>query len=98
MGYQALHIDAALRGRRQSLGEYKGFKNFIVEIQICTGLRHTLNEIEHKRKYKIGINLSDELNREINEISVMIDRADRDLDDYSKKSIKGCLKRLKSKK
>lgn len=83
MGYQALHIDAAYNKKRIFLPEYKQFKSFVFEIQICTSLRHTWNEIEHKRKYKIGIKLPKGLARIINEMSVMIDNVDRQLDKYS---------------
>ena len=83
MGYQALHIDAAYNKKRISLPEYKPFKSFVFEIQICTSLRHIWNEIEHERKYKIGIKLPNGLARTINEMSVMIDNVDRQLDKYS---------------
>jgi ppGpp synthetase/RelA/SpoT-type nucleotidyltranferase len=83
MGYQALHIDVALSKSRALLPEYVKFKRFMFEVQICTSLRHTWNEIEHKRKYKAGTDLPDDLNRDINELSVIIDRTDEDLNNYS---------------
>jgi putative GTP pyrophosphokinase len=84
MGYQALHIDAALSRPRALLPEYARFKRFMFEVQICTSLRHTWNEIEHRRKYKAGTDLPDDLNRDINELSVIIDRTDDQLSNYSK--------------
>lgn len=85
MGYQALHIDAMLSKSRALLPEYTKFKKFRFEVQICTSLRHTWNEIEHRRKYKTGTEIPSDLNRDINELSVIIDRTDKDLDDYSKR-------------
>lgn len=62
MGYQALHIDATLSKSRALLPEYIKFKGSRFEVQVCTSLRHTWNEIEHKRKYKAGTELPDNLN------------------------------------
>jgi hypothetical protein len=84
MGYQALHIDAALTKSRALLPKYRKFKKFIFEVQICTSLRHTWNEIEHRRKYKVGTELPDDLNRDINELSAVIDRTDKELNNYSR--------------
>lgn len=84
MGYQALHIDATLSKSRALLSEYTKFKRFMFEVQICTSLRHTWNEIEHKRKYKAGTELPADLDREINELSVVIDRTDNQLSNYSR--------------
>ena len=85
MGYKALHIDAALTKSRAKLQEFRKFRKFIFEIQICTALRHTWNEIEHKRRFKAGTELPKDLSREINRLSEIIDGVDIQLDEFSKK-------------
>lgn len=83
MGYKALHIDAALTKSRAKLLEFRKFKEFIFEIQICTSLRHTWNQIEHERKFKVGTELPKDLSRKINRLSEIIDDADIQLNEFS---------------
>jgi putative GTP pyrophosphokinase len=74
---------AALTESRAKLLEFRIFKEFIFEIQICTSLRHTWNQIEHDRKYKVGTELPKDLSRKINRLSEIIDDADMQLNEFS---------------
>jgi putative GTP pyrophosphokinase len=75
-GYKALHYDLHLGAPRGSLGEYRKFSKYSVELQIRTIFQDAWSVIDHQLKYKRSIHSS--LSRRINVFAALCELADQE--------------------
>lgn len=83
-GYRAIHLYGELQENRLELPEFKKFRDMVVEIQVKTLLEHTWASIEHDRNYKYK-GLPEELKRDLYITSALLEKADKDFDETTKK-------------
>ena len=93
VGYNAVHLDAALKNNRISLPEYDRFARLNFEIQIVTVLQHAYAEIEYDLVYKSGDVLPESIVRQIRLMSGALENADqvfeniiKEVDEHKNKS------------
>jgi putative GTP pyrophosphokinase len=75
-GYLSLHYVIKLGKKRNSLIEWKSFKDLKVEIQIRTILQHSWAAIDHKLRYKTKGEIPSILKRKIYRLSALLELAD----------------------
>jgi len=83
-GYRAVHIVCKLPTTRITLPEYRKFKDMFFEIQVKTILEHAWAVIEHDRNYKYK-GLSDEIKRDFYLTSGLLENADKQFDQITKR-------------
>jgi len=90
-GYLSYHIVCSINSGRESLIEYKNYKNIKFEIQIRTILQHAWAEIEHDIGYKSSIEVPRDFRRKFSRIAGMLEIVDdeftrlkNDINDYVK--------------
>jgi ppGpp synthetase/RelA/SpoT-type nucleotidyltranferase len=83
MGYRSIHYIAAINDKRKELPEYTACKDCVFEIQIRTILQHTWAEIEHDKNYKYSGVLPNEIKRNLNRLSVLLEIADNEFNTTS---------------
>lgn len=75
-GYLSLHYVVSLNEKRNTLPEWKEYKNLKCEIQIRTILQHAWAAIEHKINYKTKAEIPSTLKRKIYRLSALLELAD----------------------
>jgi putative GTP pyrophosphokinase len=75
-GYLSLHYVIKLGEKRNTLIEWKPFKDLKVEIQIRTILQHSWAAIDHKLRYKTKGEIPSILKRKIFRLSALLELAD----------------------
>ena len=83
VGYRSVHLVCRIGANRKELPEFRPFLDMSFEVQMRTVLAHAWAEIEHA-DYKLRV-LSPVSLRDLNVISGLLERADRDLDHLSRK-------------
>lgn len=75
-GYKGLHLNLKLNAKREKLPEYKGFQDFIVEVQIRSIVQDAWSEVDHRLKYKKSI--PSQLKHKIIRIAALFELADQE--------------------
>jgi ppGpp synthetase/RelA/SpoT-type nucleotidyltranferase len=84
MGYRSSHFVCTLGPSRSQLAEYDSIASLKFEIQVRTVLQHAWAELAHDRSYKFSTGLPDNIQREINLYSGLLEIADSAFDRISK--------------
>lgn len=80
-GYLSLHYVAKLNNKRETLTEYKKYKDLKFEIQIRSILQHAWAEIEHDIGYKSELSLPSEFRRRFARVSGLLEIADNEFNE-----------------
>ncbi|VXB96223.1 putative Region found in RelA / SpoT s family protein [Flavobacterium sp. 9R] len=75
-GYLSLHYVVKLGKKRNTLVEWKSYKDLKIEIQIRTILQHSWATIDHKLRYKTKREIPSILKRKIYRLSALLELAD----------------------
>ncbi|MDH3313525.1 MAG: hypothetical protein OEM28_10330 [Nitrosopumilus sp.] len=83
VGYRSTHFLCNLSNNRSRLSEYQQFSDIPFELQIRTILQHAWAEIEHDRNYKFSGILPEEIQRNFNLLSGLLELADNEFERIS---------------
>lgn len=79
-GYSSIHYIVKLADGRNSLPEYKAFKEIFFEIQVRSILQHAWAEIEHDLGYKSDIQVPSAVRRRFSRLAGLLELADNEFD------------------
>lgn len=99
-GYRSFHLIAKIKNNWFEAPNYRGLKDYKIEIQIRTILMHAWAEIEHKLAYKQKEHVPPHLKRKLSRISAKLEESDEQFEEIknsSKKYKESIIKEAKEK-
>ena len=83
--YRSHHFEVQLSDKQITKKNYKFLKHYIAEIQVRTVFMNAWAVMEHKINYKHEWNTSHETKRKLSRLSALLELADEQLEELSKK-------------